>query len=427
MTRGFSGDEFEPAVGELRLVRGFKLWDDGTLAPLGIASHQRPWGDGPNEARCARGFDHPVPDADCTCGFYAFYDPRRVSYDSRLGHAVIAVVSMWGRSLVGSKGARAQFSQIDSVWLPPDVPADVVESVRTNYPNVIVYQDDTAVPMLHAHPLTPAKGDRLITVGRPPRYLVRGLVDFALLALLIALQVVIFLPWSAEQPVAYLVGRLVLDALLIAAVVHVVRRALPVSWLARIGAAPLICAAVAVVLPFVLPGWAWTIALVPLYVGALISRRRWQSGRRRDTTVHSRPSALAHLHELASSTWTVGPRRRRPGGIEILSRSAEIVSTLTGVTSSRTVTYYRPTAPDGSFDIGGRGMRTYLAMTFVRAIRRGSNLVLVELPGDVVDVMPLAPRYDTASDTILRAGEVCTALGLPPAALGRSPQGDLVP
>src|SRR5664279_4200741 len=52
-------------VGDLRMVRTFRVGPDGELFPVNSAIA---WTDGWNTATCIRGHDHRPPDADCRCG-----------------------------------------------------------------------------------------------------------------------------------------------------------------------------------------------------------------------------------------------------------------------------------------------------------------------------------------------------------------------
>jgi hypothetical protein len=58
-----------------------------------------------------RGLDHEAPDPDCTCGFYATYQPS-----SNGGHffayPVAGIIEASGRIILGTKGFRAQRTRI---------------------------------------------------------------------------------------------------------------------------------------------------------------------------------------------------------------------------------------------------------------------------------------------------------------------------
>lgn len=148
---GFDG--FEPAVGEIRALRTFRVDEYGGLLPL---FGQDPWFDGSNHAACApptgevsRG--HRAPDPDCECGFYA-YGTIAAAQRTRNMRYVQAVVSCWGRVVAGTRGVRSEFARIDALWLAPTVPAWLRQAIARRYPSARLFSD--ADEMLAEYPLT---------------------------------------------------------------------------------------------------------------------------------------------------------------------------------------------------------------------------------------------------------------------------------
>ena len=410
--RGFSGDEFEPAVGELRLVRGFRLWDDGGLGPLSLVARQDVWVDGPNEAFCSRGFSHDAPDAACSCGFYAYYEPAPTAYVTQLRASVVGVISIWGRSIVGSKGARTQFARIDALWLPPSVTDEVADAVWLRYPSAALYRTDSPAAMFAAYPMSPPPGRRArvtrASTGSPPGRALSVLQTVVLLLALIACQVVSFGAWARWGGLAAVPLRLVVDAVLMTVIVRFGRRYAPSSPVVRVGVGPSLGIVAGVVFGLVSHGFGFVLA-VP---SARIAWARLAVSPRREVKPRSREQATTQLETLASPTWIVSPPRPRPGGFEIVSRRHTY--------DRRPVVYYRHRTADGRLDLF-RGRRA-LFTSMTRALGRHASVIVTELPGDYVDVTTLFNRADSAQaglDTVLRPDDVCRALRLPPAALGR--------
>ncbi len=75
------------------------------------------WDVGVNEARCSTGpefaRDH-LATGSCTCGFYAFKDSSRLD---KFAH-VHGTVLMWGKVVEHEFGYRAEFAQVESLFLP---------------------------------------------------------------------------------------------------------------------------------------------------------------------------------------------------------------------------------------------------------------------------------------------------------------------
>ena len=139
----------QPAgVGEVRLVRTFRVGADGGLYPVNTAVA---WQDGWNTAVCNRGRAHDPPADGCRCGFYAYADPVYAA-EQPPARDVLAVIAADGTLEVGTRGARVGHARIAAVWFSRRVPAPLAALVRQRYPDVALYRQQAA--MLAAHPLT---------------------------------------------------------------------------------------------------------------------------------------------------------------------------------------------------------------------------------------------------------------------------------
>ncbi len=123
-------------VGEIRAVRTFRLFHDGSLLP--VAHGSVPWSDGPNTARCERG-DHTPAAPGCSCGFYAYGTLPAASRHAQ-ARRVLAVVACWGRVIPGTLGLRAQHARIEAIWVSPRAKRRYVALVRRRYPSAALYR-----------------------------------------------------------------------------------------------------------------------------------------------------------------------------------------------------------------------------------------------------------------------------------------------
>ncbi len=146
---------FEPQVGEIRALRTFRVGPGGTLYPLFSTTA---WQDGPNTARCrvVQATDgmlppHDAPDADCSCGFYA-YGNELATGEYPYAQHVLAVVACWGRVIAGTRGIRAEHARIEAMWMSETVPVELATQVQFNYPSVEFFAEKSE--MLAAHPPT---------------------------------------------------------------------------------------------------------------------------------------------------------------------------------------------------------------------------------------------------------------------------------
>ena len=186
-TFGNQGD-YDLAPGSVFGVRWWSLRDDGMLGGVMAA-----WQPGPNTATCLapassrrsttlafrhwaagsgpavmpddlmHGESEPlpecsVPNEDCTCGFYAFWNPDEQSQVS-VRFPVLGVIEGFGRTLIGDRGFRCEKARIVALHVPTDpfgrsdlaLIAEVEEALAERYV-VPVYA--TKRLMLVKHPLT---------------------------------------------------------------------------------------------------------------------------------------------------------------------------------------------------------------------------------------------------------------------------------
>jgi hypothetical protein len=167
MTR--SGDRPDDVgVGDVRLVRTFRVGADGGLYPVNSATA---WDDGWNTARCGRGHNHDAPDPRCRCGFYVYAHPSYVLAQAP-ARQMVAIVAVHGALETGTRGARAARARIEAVWLGPRVTEDLAARVRARYPTMRTYRDRDA--MFADLPLDSLPG------FRAPRITERGRATFRL-------------------------------------------------------------------------------------------------------------------------------------------------------------------------------------------------------------------------------------------------------
>jgi hypothetical protein len=149
----FTGTEL--LVGEIRVLRTFRVDDTGTLLPL---YSNGAWYDGTNTATCSpptgdhhRRGPHAVPASDCECGFYG-YGTVAAAMQNRHSRYVRAVVSCWGGVIGGTQGVRAEHARIDAIWLHPEAPRWLRLRIGARYPSARTYADADA--MVAEHPLS---------------------------------------------------------------------------------------------------------------------------------------------------------------------------------------------------------------------------------------------------------------------------------
>jgi hypothetical protein len=181
------GREYLLAVGEQYGVRGFDLhkgkltaacdkelvWNQGVnVAHCYVDRYQTGWrpftvrpawfgfgwefGAWNLEKKPPKHFD--VPREECTCGFYAYSDPKK----HVLGH-IKGVVRLSGRTLIGTKGWRFERGEIVALrkptheHTPPNSflrkwQQQQLDALRLNYPKIPLFNTDEE--MFKAFPLT---------------------------------------------------------------------------------------------------------------------------------------------------------------------------------------------------------------------------------------------------------------------------------
>lgn len=137
MQSEFSGKEAELVPGVLRGYREWRLNPSGNLMAVNF---EIPWGRGKNTAWCAKGqvnypptpHSNAIPEANCTCGFYARHEPTGFGLGS-----VVGSVKAYGKIILGTLGFRAQFVEIEAVAVSHDIRvpplSDVLSATREIY------------------------------------------------------------------------------------------------------------------------------------------------------------------------------------------------------------------------------------------------------------------------------------------------------
>ena len=130
-------DVLAVGVGEVRMLRTFRVGGEGGLLPLNSAVA---WEDGWNTATCSRGRGHMPPARRCRCGIYGYWHPASVTAHPA-GRHLIAVIAAHGELEIGSRGARAQKARVEAVWLGPRIDEQLAQVVGRRYPTVMTYRD----------------------------------------------------------------------------------------------------------------------------------------------------------------------------------------------------------------------------------------------------------------------------------------------
>jgi hypothetical protein len=160
-------DDAEPVefagVGDIRMVRTFRVGEDGGLYPVNSATA---WSEGWNTATCLRNSAHHPPETQCRCGFYAYSHPAYVR-EQPPARNVLGVVAAHGTMEVGTRGARVEQARVEALWFGRRVSQASAAAVRRRYPSVTIYRDRAA--MLAAHPLTRLEYFRAPRVGDAAR------------------------------------------------------------------------------------------------------------------------------------------------------------------------------------------------------------------------------------------------------------------
>lgn len=125
--RGTQFDGWGFAVGSVRGIRDFRVDVDGTLTGVTV---QESWKAGENKAHCISMWGPPKlmallakgttvikrpadMDADCSCGYYAYFKAKWRSYSFGHGERTIpGVIEGYGKVNLGAKGFRAEKARI---------------------------------------------------------------------------------------------------------------------------------------------------------------------------------------------------------------------------------------------------------------------------------------------------------------------------
>jgi hypothetical protein len=150
-------------VGDIRLVRTFRVGPDGELFPVNSATA---WRDGWNNANCLRGFTHTPPDPDCRCGFYLYSAPAYVLAQAP-ARQVLAACAVNGALEAGTRGARVQRARVEALWLGRRVNPALADTVQRRYPSVQIYRDRGSFD--GNYPLTKVDGFAAPRVGERAR------------------------------------------------------------------------------------------------------------------------------------------------------------------------------------------------------------------------------------------------------------------
>jgi hypothetical protein len=123
-TYGDSSSSREVVPGTLRGYRGWRM--DSRNGVLYACNWMDAWISGRNEASCkmanppgckcgdcnpAPSEPHAAPSGNCTCGFYGKHLP--FDYDHRAN--VVGVIKAYGNVVLGTKGFRAQYAEIEAL------------------------------------------------------------------------------------------------------------------------------------------------------------------------------------------------------------------------------------------------------------------------------------------------------------------------
>ena len=155
----------EPQVG-MYALRTFKIdAKRGRLLPVNTGAGLRAtqldaWEpSGVCIAEC-RHLPHAAPHPTCQCGIYGFANLEHLRRQYIQADHVVAVISVEGQVVVGSRGVRAQAARIVGLWVDPKaIPGPVRARMAANMPSVTFFDD--VEEMIAGYPdvrATPASG-----------------------------------------------------------------------------------------------------------------------------------------------------------------------------------------------------------------------------------------------------------------------------
>jgi hypothetical protein len=99
-------------------IIGYRQW---RLTAAGLTSmyDDEPWSGGTITAHCDRGHsEEEVPAQDCSCGVYAYYDPRPRTASAATPDLIGGAVVVWGRVEAHMYGLRGRHARIVALELP---------------------------------------------------------------------------------------------------------------------------------------------------------------------------------------------------------------------------------------------------------------------------------------------------------------------
>lgn len=114
---GFEADDttlyVEPFVG----WRGW-TWNPSTKRLYSLNGHE--WTPGEELHAECKVDNHPAPEVECNCGIFSMKNPEDLHrHISRGGkNVVVGTVKLWGNTIVGTHGYRAEYALIDSLYVP---------------------------------------------------------------------------------------------------------------------------------------------------------------------------------------------------------------------------------------------------------------------------------------------------------------------
>jgi hypothetical protein len=108
-----------PAPDLIDPIIGYRQWRLAGSALTSLFNDTR-WERARLSARCDSRRHHPevVPDHDCSCGIYAYYDPCPRTASAATRDLVAGTVVMWGHVELHGTGLRAEHAQIVALELP---------------------------------------------------------------------------------------------------------------------------------------------------------------------------------------------------------------------------------------------------------------------------------------------------------------------
>lgn len=108
-----------PAPDLIDPIIGYRQWRLVGQALSSVFNDTR-WDRAQISARCDSHRHHPevVPDHDCSCGIYAYYDPCPRTASAVTRDLVGGAVVMWGRVELHGTGLRAEHAQVVALELP---------------------------------------------------------------------------------------------------------------------------------------------------------------------------------------------------------------------------------------------------------------------------------------------------------------------